>query len=91
MIYEIGFNSFGEFEGEDGKIHKIPTFKDIIEINLKEDLSEKQQQNLLNIFIKKNKEKLISQNIPIKDLIINKHNDLNFNEMLNTFKGSGLK
>lgn len=91
MIYEIGFNSFGDFEGEDGKIHKMPLFKELCEYNLKEDLSEKQQQNLLNIFINKNKEKLINQNIPIKDLIINKHKDINFNEMLKTFKGECLK
>ena len=91
MIYEIGFNMLEEFEGEDGKIHKIPQFKELCQYNLKEDLNKKQQKNLLNLFIKKNKEKLINQNIPIKDLIINKHNDINFNEMMNIFKGGGLK
>jgi len=91
MIYEIGFNTLGEYEGEDGKIHKIQEFKELCEYNLKEDLSEEQQKNLLNIFIKKNKEKLINQNIPIKDLVIIKHNDINFDEMMNNFKGGGLK
>jgi hypothetical protein len=91
MIYEIGFNRLEEFEGEDGKIHKIPQFKDLCRYDLKENLNEEQQKKLLNLFINKNKEKLINQKIPISDLVINKHNNINFNEMVNTFKGGGLK
>lgn len=91
MIYEIGFNRLEEFEGEDGKRHKIPQFKDLCRYDLKEDLNEEQQKRLLNLFISKNETKLKENKINMNKLEIHKHNDFNFNEMVNTFKGGGLK
>lgn len=84
--YLIGYNQKMPFENEKGKEIFLNEFVEIAVLN-----SPFEKEKTLNIFIERNKQTLKERNIKPKSLIIEEDNALNFNEMINAFKGDGLK
>ena len=89
MIF--GYNIKKPFEDEKGKEVFLKEFKEIHKEKFKsEKLNEKQkklkEKEFLNTFLKVNYKKLKEKKINQNKVLCEIHEDLNFSEMINTFK-----
>jgi hypothetical protein len=84
--YLIGYTLKRPFEDENGKEVYLNEFQEIAVLSSPFD-----EEKTLKRFIEINKDKLKEKGIKENKLLIEEYKEIGFNEMMNTFKGGGLK